>query len=211
MPYTQRTGIIKRFYNHLGQELKFLDSVRNNTLVPNAGTILNSLCLIQEGVEESQRIGRRIVVTSIACRWEIILPIRDTGTVLSLTEEIVRIIVYIDHQTNGANANILNILETAEYESFRNLSNMERFTILYDKSHRIYRKFAFASDIEGLAFSPEVRKQVTFFTKCDIAIDYRGTSSGINEIESNNIGMMYISSFGLADIINSKCRIRYKG
>ena len=52
----------------------------------------------------------------------------------SAASNLVRIIVYLDRQCNGAAAGVTDLLESASYLSFRNLANQSRFKFLYDKT-----------------------------------------------------------------------------
>ena len=46
-----------------------------------------------------------------------------------------RVMLYHDKQANGATAAVLDILESADYQSFNNLVNSGRFRILMDRTY----------------------------------------------------------------------------
>ncbi len=191
------------------QELKFKDTVLIDTIVPTGGAITASPCLIAQGTGEEQRIGRKIIIRSISARFQLQLPSASDQADVNGGDTI-RIIIYIDHQANGAVAAVLDILESATYDSYRNLSQKGRFQILKDKWVTFNRLVAVA-DGTNTSTTPTIVKQIKFYRKVDIPIEYNNTTGSIDEITSNNIGFLYITSFGLAGVVNQCTRIRYDG
>ncbi len=206
--YGRRGYINKRT---LQQELKFHDVVVGDAVVAATGGIGNSVLLIDQGIGENSRIGRKILVRSIWCRWSIDLAQAQNQTDIP-SGDICRIIVYIDKQCNGANATVLDILETATFDAFRNLANAKRFRVLHDKYITINRLVSM-TDGTNTSQTPLVLKHhkwgMTF--KNPIAINYDGASGVITELTENNIAFMYISSEGVCGIPQQCTRIRYDG
>ncbi len=194
----------------LQQELKFFDVVIADSIVSSTGAIFPSINLIAQGVGEEQRIGRKIIIRSIAARFEITLPALDAQATFNSGGDIVRIIIFKDKQANGASAAVLDILETATYDSYRNLANKDRFEILRDRWFTLNRLSSMNDSISTGSFPLVIRWFATYI-KIDCPIQFSGTGGTIDEIESNNISYLYISAKGKAGIAVQCTRLRYDG
>lgn len=197
-------GFFGRFAQ--GQELKFHDLDIDDAVVAGPGTIARDSCnLIAQGVTESQRVGRKCTIRAIGWRWDIALP--NTATVGS-TSDVVRVVLYLDKQANGAIATVTGILKTDDYQSFNNLANKGRFRTLMD---RTYSFSATAGSGRGstdtLSFG-ENRIIDNFFKKVTIPIEFSGSTGALTELRSNNIGVLLLSKSGLC-AFTSKMRIRF--
>lgn len=187
---TQQTVVLATPYarRRSTPELKFFDTTKAGTAVATAGTIFDSsLLLMQEGNTDSTRIGNKIQLKS--------LMIRGTYVVTSATpaagSNVVRIIVYQDRQANGATAAVTDILNTADYRSFNNMDNTDRFRTLCEEVIE-YNCQSAAGDGTANVTSEQVR---TFFLKkrLDIPIKYKGNAGTIADVASNNIGVLVIA------------------
>ncbi len=194
-----------------GGELKFFDTLKALTAVAGTGVILDdSVNHIVQGVTESERVGRKCTIRAVHFRGVITNP---TWTALGDGKQAVRIIVYHDKQANGATAAIGDILEqTAEntsYNSFRNLANSGRFKILYDvrKDMRIP---AVAQTAAG-TFSSYINVWSWHFSrKVNIPIEFSGITGAIDEIRSNNIGVLAMGFDNSSPpSVQYTCRLRY--
>ncbi len=213
MPYAgprsflgQRRGYDSKYRGITVGERKFFDqTVNSSTPVPTAGEILNSgsLVNIAQGATEITRVGRKAVIRNINWRYHLFI---GTGTNFGLANAHVRMILYWDKQANKATAAVLDILETAEWESFRNLANGNRFEILYDKVIDMYCTAAAgngsSNDFMG------VFERGEYFKKCEIPIEYTSTTGAIGEITSNNIGVLMIADVATA-VCHGKMRLRF--
>ncbi len=189
-----------------GGELKFFDRDLDDTPITTAGAITDSINKIAQGVTEVTRVGRKCTIKSINWRFLVWLPEQD-AVADPLAPDSVRIILYIDKQTNGATAAVTDILETASWLSFRNLANTARFNVLMDKTTSI-NFLGLGSDGAGVVSQTQVNKSLTFFKKCNVPIEFDGTTGAITEIRSNNLGVLLISSNGTANF-SSKIRVRF--
>ncbi len=184
-------------------ELKFHDVDLNDTLIATGGTVTPSINLIPQGVTEITRVGRKCTIRSIGWRFDLALATQTSGGNAS---DIARVLIYVDKQANGATANVTDILESADYQSFNNLSNKKRFRTLMD---RVYDVNALAGGGDGTTEDyGQVLINDTFFKKVNIPIEYNSTAGAITEITSNNIGVLLISRGGLTTF-NSKIRLRF--
>ncbi len=132
----------------------------------------------------------------------------DEGTTTTGTADIVRLIMYIDKQTNGAQAAVTDILEASDILSFRNLANTNRFTVLCDK---VVTMNIPAGSGNGTTYKhPSMERWVNIYKKVNVPIEYSGVTGVITEIESNNIGILMITANSTIDI-NSRVRCRFTG
>ncbi len=189
-------------------ELKFHDIDVDDAVVSASGTIQNSgsINLIAQGVTESERIGRKCVIKSINWRMTLDNPTFDAQGVPN-SGETIRTIMYLDRQANGATATVTNILEVANLHSFNNLSEKNRFLILFDKFIDL-NYGAMASDGAGVVSGSEVVVSDSFFKKCNIPLEFSAGTGALTEIRSNNIGVLSISRNGQGGF-NSKVRLRF--
>jgi len=197
---TRTTGNYRRYTPGKG-ELKFHDvdlsagSVSSTgELVPSTGT----LHAIAQGTGESQRIGRKATLKYIGVRYTAFL---DSGTIPTATHDTLRVILYHDKQCNGTAAAVTDILETANYQSFNNLANKERFRILSDKTHTLVSRAATTSYGEDAV-------DTQIHLKVNLPIEYSSTTGAIGEIRSNNINFLVLSSGGHCEF-SGKCRLRF--
>nr|APC94133.1 putative viral capsid protein [uncultured marine virus] len=115
--------------------------------------------------------------------------------------------MYVDKQCNGATAAVTDLFESNDWQSFRNLANTGRFSILLDKMVTL-NYMNLASDGDTFVSATNINKDYTFFKKCNIPIEYSGTDGAIGEIRSNNIGVCIFSNNGVAGF-GSKIRLRF--
>ncbi len=206
VPGVDRTGGFYGRYSGRNAELKFHDVDLNDAVVSNTAAVTPTINIIAQGVTESQRIGRKCTIKSINWRYYITLPLQD-AVALPVTGDTLRMILYLDKQANGATATSAGILESDDWQSFRNLANSGRFQVLLDKDHTInYR--CMNSDGAGLTSQSQVVTLGSFYKKCNIPVEFDSTTGAITEIRSNNIGLLLISSQGICGF-ESKFRLRF--
>lgn len=122
---------------------------------------------------------------------------------MATTTDTVRLIVYQDKQANGATIAVLDLLETANYQSFNNLSNSGRFRVLMDRTHTLVAASAIAGPSTG-----EDGMNFTFFKQLNMPIEFSAGAGVIAEICTNNIGVLAISRGG-GVLLDSKFRLRF--
>ncbi len=189
-------------------ELKFHDLDIDDAVVAVNGTIAEDSCLtIPEGNGESDRLGRKITVKRVEWRYTLFLP-NLTGNLASLPDT-VRVILYLDKQTNGLAATAAVILQTDDYQSFRNMANSGRFRILCDKTHTVKAAASGAGDGTTNDFSATLQNYF-FSINVNIPIEYDSSSNlgVLTSMRSNNIGVLLEGRDGKA-LFESKMRIRY--
>ncbi len=189
-------------------ELKFHDVDLDDAAIATAGTVTATVNVIPQGVTEKTRVGRKCTVKSIGWRYRMSLPELDAGATPS-NGDVVRVIMFMDRQANKATAAVTDLLESADFQSFNQLANKNRFRVLHDKMYDINYK-ALASDNAGVVSSPQVQKSGEFFCKCNIALEFDDSASTgvISTITSNNLGVLLIGATGAAGF-DSKIRLRF--
>ncbi len=207
---TRQVGYYGRYdQQQMARELKFHDIDVNQTAADlSGGVILNtsSINLIAQGTSESERIGRKCTVRNI--NWRGTLTLIGASTIG--TNAIVRLILVLDKQCNGAAPTVLGVLESANYQSFNNLSNKGRFQTLSDQQYVLNPQ---ASAGNGTANdSAPVNLQFACYKKVGIDLEFDSTTGAITEIRSNNLFILAISAASTANFtLDSKVRLRFEG
>lgn len=193
-------------YAGRGGELKFHDLQLDQADIITGGVVLPSVNLIAQGVGESARVGRKCTLRSIEWKWFLALSQKtDEGVIFG--GDRLRMIMYIDKQCNGSVATVLQLLEVADDNSFYNLAEQNRFTILCDKSIDVNYLTA-ASGASASFDMGQVIKAGSFKKSLNLPIEYSSTTGVIAEVRSNNIGILLISTAGRMNI-TSRIRVRF--
>ncbi len=206
IPGVDRTGGYYGRYAGRSGELKFHDVDLDDGSVAGAGTITATINIIPQGVTEVQRVGRKCTIKSVNWKYRCEIPEAD-AVATPATGDTVRIILFLDKQANGATAAVLDVLETASFQSFRNLANSGRFNILMDKVVTL-NYAGLASDGAGVVSQAKVIREGSFYKSCNIPIEFSSTTGAIGEIRSNNLSVLLISSDGVM-VFTSKFRLRF--
>ncbi len=172
------------------------DNAVDDAVISSTGTIIqNGICKPAQGTTESTRIGRKIVVHKFHWNGVVFLP-QITNTTVPIGD-VVRFIVYLDKQTNGAAPAILDILETADVFSYLNLANSHRFRILWNKMFTLKHPSAAGASTAANIFAQD-KRYFKYNWKGELPMEFDSTTGAITEIKSNNIGLLAISEQGLA-------------
>ena len=203
--YDRTGGYYGRFAGSGQGEMKFHDTDTDDSVVASAGTIqtgsggdAGTYLVIPQGITEKTRIGRKCTIKKIFWKYAVSLPEQDAQATPQ-RGDIVRVIIYQDKQANGATAAVLDILETATWDSFRNLANTGRFHILMDKNH-VINYAGLASDGAGLVSQGNAERNFKWAKRCTIPIEWDNSAATgvLTSIRSNNICALFISKNGVA-------------
>ncbi len=188
-------------------ELKFHDLDINDSAIAIGATIAEDSCItIAQGTDESTRVGRKVTVRSLHWRFSIAQnSVADSAD--PPKGDVVRILLYLDKQANGATAATTDILESADYQSFNNLANKRRFRTLMDRTYTVGYDLSQPDGTNTGAY-PETLQEDSFHKKVNIPIEYTGSTGAIAQVTSNNIGVMTLSKNGTATF-ESKMRVRF--
>lgn len=200
---TRTGGYYGRFNNAMPQELKFWDVDIDNAAVAAAGSVFSSCNLIPQGVTESTRVGRKCVIKKISwrCKAEALSQETDASE-----NEVLRIVLVLDKQTNGATFNVTDLLEAADFQSFNNLANSQRFSVLMDKTVNLMPTGGKGDSTTE--YSTGRQSLLSYHKKCNIPLEFSSTTGAITELRSNNLAVLLISEKGVAKFA-SKMRIRF--
>jgi len=170
--YSRSSGFYGRFGGASGED-KFFDTALSFTfdstaIVPATG----QLTLIPQGVTESTRVGRKCTITSIY----IIGSVNNAPAASATASVMCYLYLILDTQTNGAAAATTDVFTSASLQSaMRNLSNESRFRVL--KKFRL----SFNSNAGVSAAFNSYRRDIKYFKKCNIPIEYSSTTGAITE------------------------------
>lgn len=178
---SRNVAAAKRFSRSSSTELKFFDTANAWTFdftgeVPATG----QLNIVPQGVNESERIGRKITIKKIDVRL-VISPNAATWVGSAL-----RLLLVQDTQCNGAAATysgVAGVLESTDVMAFRNLENVNRFVVHKDWMFVL-------NPTAGVTTSMNLTKKILKFSKeVSIPIEYDsvGTSGALTTTRSNNL------------------------
>lgn len=202
----RNVGVRSNYYRSMysGTEYKFIDTPTADNIIIDTGEVLqDSVVEVDQGTGEEQRIGRKITVKKISMRLKIELP---TTSNPNSSSDITRIVIVQDRQCNGTALTWTDVFEDANVFSFMNLSNKNRFRILFDK--------AYATNSSAGSFDGTNDQFGSFYIsdqwhkKLNIPIEYSGTGSAIADITSNNIALIACSENAVARF-EGNIRVRY--
>lgn len=188
-------------------ELKFQDHSFETT-VDSAGSVFTLANLVQ-GTSQSMRIGREATYENIFMRCTLQMP---SGTALAAPNgDVGRVILYIDHQANGAVAAITDLLAEVDYQSFYNVTNEKRFTVLLDRTVALNYIVQVSENFTGDGgVYPKLDKKFMFNLHREILVEYSGPDGVKTELRSNNIGLMLIGKSDAMEAI-FQIRMRFRG
>lgn len=194
-PYRQRFTVRR-------PELKHADTPSETINVTSAG-VFGSIVVngITQGISALNRIGDRVIIKKVGLRFSM------TPTDTTDDGDVVRIILLVDHQPNGANPAVLDILQTADEQSFRQIKSLKRFTFLMDKY------VSWSVNSRGTGADPTVfavdRTAFTFWRDLNLECEYDGNGATITSISTNAIHMFAISNQANDTTILWSSRVSY--
>ncbi len=185
----------------LDEELKFFDTVVAGTALATTGVITSpSLNIIPQNTTESGRVGRKCIIKKLNIRF--LLQFNSSTTE---TAEVVRVIVVLDRQANGATFAITDVLELASEGSFNNLSNKSRFLILFDRYEAINKTVDVGTNVNQHV------QAFTMFKNVNIPIEWDNsvTTGALTSIRSNNIAVFALTLNSTQISLGYTARVRF--
>ncbi len=141
-----------------------------------------------------------------------LLPGIDNAATLNsnATADLIRIVLVLDRQANGAQASIADVLGVSPvWKSFPLSHNRHRFRILWDKKVPI--SAAAGAGITTTDFNTaDSGRWFDYYRKLNIPLEFSSTTGAIGEVKSNNLFIFAISDQGSAQY-EFNCRIRFTG
>lgn len=206
-------------------ELKYYDNTSSNiALLPNAPVFLG-LCSVNNGTDDEEMIGSRIVVKSIWVKVYLNeVSSYDTYPAMTAGDELVRVMVVWDKQWNGASSllpsDLLEDYSTVSFNppfnvfSFINRFNKQRYEILHDEvlqyENDTYPMFNPGGAGSVQQFVPGKTKYHEKYLKCNIPIDSSySTNKGLSDLKTNNLYVFIMCKNGIFGSCMVNTRIRF--
>jgi hypothetical protein len=201
-----------RTAGYLGIETKYTDQVLPKTAVLETLTTAihdpsgDSLALIVQGDGPSTRDGRKCTIKSIHIKGLV-------GTEDPYSHPI-RVIFFLDKQTNGAQATADTVLETnaspsGNWAAFRNLEYSSRYTILYDKTFTV-DPTTFVNP-SGLTQGDNPVKTFSFNKQLNLSVTYKDSGGHVVSITDNSLHCLAVTDTSNGGYIRYTVRTRFVG
>ncbi len=194
------------------KELKFFDitvgKVMTNSLIDMlSGT--QSLNAMVQGVNQSERIGNKIVVKSVQCKGYF-KSIGAVGGAGNVYDNIARVIVFVDHQCNGIATVAGDLLEVvSNINSPFNVDNSAQFTVLYDIRKAINQQVVWDTAVPT-SFGIDHHDSFKFYKKMNMETKFNATAGALASIVTNSINVMgYLEDALCAVSFFGYFRVRY--
>ncbi len=202
------TGVYGRFKPSFGKELKFKDF--NFTALGIRDAWINGVLvsLIDKGTGPTERIGRNYTIRSLQFRFSI-------KKVSTISNAIVRVVIILDKQTNGESFTGEDLFvdgitaAATTWTRYRNLENISRFEILWDKTYYLDAKSRTGS---GAIASSQIVD--SYYKKVNIPVHMKDTTpSTLTDIQDNSIVVLFCGDLvGTTDLTwKGTFRIRFTG
>ncbi len=203
----------------IGIENKFYDTkVSGDSIVTTTASAevdppADDHCLnaIAQGDGESNRDGRQCRLTSVQLKGLLTIDVLSDQADIP-QGNILRVIIYHDKQTNGAQASSEQVLlDTAGVDlcSLRNPQYTKRFTVWYDQTFDMSPLTA-GTDGANTNSIAAPSKYFEFYKQIDMPVNFISTTSNIANITDNSIHVIAIAQAAGAKI-SYQARVRFVG
>jgi hypothetical protein len=156
---------------------------------------------IKQGSAATERIGEKIYVYDLDINLQF-----NAGD--NLTGNWMRIIIFVDKQSNGTIPATTELLESAVPYSLRNLENTKRFHVLQDKYFNVTNTGAGGSTAVYVGGAKQMRIHHSFGAN-GLKVQYStGADGDAQDIKDNNVWMLILGS-GTGVTTSFHSRIRY--
>lgn len=168
-------------------ELKHIETAIALNPALAAGQFVMPLIMAQ-GTTPSTRIANQIKIRSVCLEGTV-------GLAPATTADVVRALIFIDRQPNGAAPAVVDILTAATATSCYNMDKVDhlghrfRFRVLLDKMFEI-EVYAGAVVTRAIPFSHTV--------KLNHIVHYQGNAGTIADLMTNNLSVLIITAAGSA-------------
>lgn len=194
-------------------ERKVIDLAVGNYAADATGTItLLNGCV--QGSDYDERIGRKIVLSSVFIRGCVLTELSGGPTAGVSKAQMVRFVLFVDMQPNGAAPNVTDLLVSSNPRSQLNLNNRDRFKVIKDQCFVFdpYIYFDQAATQAEVTASNQI-KQVKCYKKLNMETIFNSGNAGtIGDITSGALYMLWLGdiSGGTADALAQlSTRVRF--
>lgn len=228
LPVPRQQQFVPRTMGALAQtEMKYWDTFLTGTAISEAvswagaeidpATYL-SLFNPSEGADINGRIGRKVQVMRIAIRG-LIHTNALQDQVDSVANPATRVILYMDQQTNGAQAQAETLMQTNEaavnnvFCGFQNTANFGRFRVLRDITIRGRDSSPMTDGAStGSITAGDIPFKINYRFKQPVTVKFNATNGGtIADIVDNSFHLVaQKSGTGFVTLINYSARVYYK-
>lgn len=200
-------------YHHDDYEFKYYDTT-GTVSFPASGTIVKSINLVPQGIGASDRIGRKIQLSSIKVKVRLSILSNSPNA-----SAMVRCILFMDDQANGVGLSKISdllsgardtsgTLQDPSYLSFANPVNSGRFTFLSDRTIALDAKTRNQNTYTGAS-----RFALMKVPRIGIPVEFHPVPSddtlSIEHLASANIGLVFIPNEPSTVSVSYQSRIRY--
>lgn len=210
---TQALARLTRQVRALEPELKSMDTI--GTVQLNTTPVLTLLNGLVQGVENYQRLGKKIMMSSVRVKWNLF----PTGNVNSGTDEVERVVLFWDASPNGIAPTMTQLLQdvsnagttSVNAYSGANIDYRSRFTILKDWFWSVPLSATFADSTGSM---PNESASDEYYKKLGAGWDthYIATTGAIASLGTGALYLLttsnHASSFN-AFALNIAVRVRY--
>jgi len=190
-------------------EKKYLDTTyigsfdQTGEVLPGGGTS-TGLNLIPQGDTAVTRDGRECYIRSIHLRGYVNLPLNA-----GISSCVIRMMLVLDTQANGAYPAFADVVNGVN--GFNNLDNSKRFRILKDWFFAV-NSMNLALTAADVLTSTSIYKYIKYNKRCNIPLEFSGTTGAITEVRSNNL-VLIAAAAPTDDTVNFAMitRIRFMG
>lgn len=199
----------------LGVEKKWYDTGITGSLTTTLDGLHSTnltLCTIPQGATASQRVGQEAIIKQVQICIEFCL-LGITNAAITVGSNKCRVMVIVDHQCNGADLLAADVLEdSTDINSFRNLKQTARFTVLHDGTYTFNPQISGDYDDQATHQQAKVCKTVKIFKTMNMKVSYEGTTAVVANITDNNI-MVFAMMAQASPVIDfdASYRTRYFG
>ncbi len=221
-----RRGTNIRIGGFIGMEAAYLDAQKTIAAIANttwAGgefdPTANCLNSVDVGTGNTGRKGRLIHMKSIFVNGTIDLNLKADQTDADAFGFGVRIMLILDKQTNGAQLNAEDVMESTvfspDYTGFRNLENTTRFQVLADRTVTMNYTAAFndATGAAGVATGNFIATRKHFkmkhIWKQPLRVTFKDTGNGVADITDNSVHLIVCDSTANAILVGYNSRMRF--
>jgi len=185
-------------------ELKVIENaVTSIPTVSTAGSVV-ALNLVAQGTDFTNRVGR--VTRNKSLLWRCMAKSENTAT--NSEGEVVRVMLLYDSQPNSAGAvpAVTDVLTSADIYSGMNLSNRDRFKVLWDKRLILWSNNYTANVLTAGSPHPVWKEK---FLRFDLETVYSGTGGTIGNIGTGSLLMLNIALNGSVAELQYYSRVRF--
>lgn len=213
VPSNLRTG------GYLGLESKFIDTTVAETVILHdswAGGEMdpaaNCLCAPTQGNGESNREGRRIVVTQISLQGKV-YRVNKSDQADAVGPTTVRVALVWDKQTNGAQMSAEQVYVDAGNRAlqFRELEYIQRFQVMWSGTFTLTDGATF-TDGANTGTIGGTQHFFDVYKKCSIIVNFSANAGSVADIVDNSFHVICCTDgVGATDYIQYQARCRFKG